>query len=37
MTHDAILRMSGITKVFPGVKALQDVNLVVRRGEIHAI
>src|SRR6476619_2614563 len=34
---DAILRMSGITKVFPGVKALQDVNLVVRRGEIHAI
>jgi putative multiple sugar transport system ATP-binding protein len=37
MTDDAILRMSGITKVFPGVKALQDVNLVVRRGEIHAI
>ncbi len=28
MTDDAILRMSGITKVFPGVKALQDVNLV---------
>ena len=37
MTDDAILRMSGITKTFPGVKALQDVNLVVRRGEIHAI
>ncbi|MEV0166898.1 monosaccharide ABC transporter ATP-binding protein (CUT2 family) [Nonomuraea fuscirosea] len=32
-----ILRMSGITKTFPGVKALQDVNLSVRRGEIHAI
>ncbi|NUP65605.1 MAG: ATP-binding cassette domain-containing protein [Nonomuraea sp.] len=32
-----ILRMSGITKTFPGVKALQDVNLDVRRGEIHAI
>ncbi|WP_147944821.1 multiple monosaccharide ABC transporter ATP-binding protein [Microbispora sp. CSR-4] len=32
-----ILRMSGITKTFPGVKALQDVNLAVRRGEIHAI
>ncbi|MEU7894497.1 multiple monosaccharide ABC transporter ATP-binding protein [Nonomuraea sp. NPDC049152] len=29
--------MSGITKTFPGVKALQDVNLTVRRGEIHAI
>ncbi|MBB3728053.1 multiple monosaccharide ABC transporter ATP-binding protein [Nonomuraea dietziae] len=29
--------MSGITKTFPGVKALKDVNLTVRRGEIHAI
>jgi len=29
--------MRGITKTFPGVKALQDVNLVVKRGEIHAI
>src|ERR671918_1324303 len=37
MTDDAILRMSGITKTFPGVKALQDVNLDVERGEIHAI
>jgi putative multiple sugar transport system ATP-binding protein len=37
MTDDAILQMSGITKTFPGVKALQDVNLEVRRGEIHAI
>ncbi|GII81666.1 xylose ABC transporter ATP-binding protein [Sphaerisporangium rufum] len=36
MTDD-ILRMSGITKTFPGVRALQDVNLSVRRGEIHAI
>ncbi|WP_020674127.1 multiple monosaccharide ABC transporter ATP-binding protein [Amycolatopsis nigrescens] len=34
---DAILRMRGITKTFPGVRALQDVNLSVRRGEIHAI
>src|SRR5881227_1166047 len=32
-----ILEMRGITKTFPGVKALQDVNLSVRRGEIHAI
>ncbi|GII52171.1 xylose ABC transporter ATP-binding protein [Planotetraspora thailandica] len=36
MTDD-ILRMRGITKTFPGVKALQDVNLSVRRGGIHAI
>ncbi|WP_214402361.1 multiple monosaccharide ABC transporter ATP-binding protein [Pseudonocardia lacus] len=34
---DEILRMRGITKTFPGVTALEDVNLAVRRGEIHAI
>ncbi len=34
---NAILEMRGITKVFPGVKALTDVNLSVARGEIHAI
>jgi putative multiple sugar transport system ATP-binding protein len=34
---DTILRMRGITKTFPGVKALQDVNLEVLRGEIHAV
>src|SRR5687768_11934836 len=34
---DVILEMRSITKTFPGVKALQDVNLSVRRGEIHAI
>ncbi|HTN62520.1 MAG TPA: multiple monosaccharide ABC transporter ATP-binding protein [Devosia sp.] len=32
-----ILEMRGITKTFPGVKALQDVTLDVREGEIHAI
>ncbi len=34
---DFILQMREITKTFPGVVALQDVNLSVRRGEIHAI
>jgi putative multiple sugar transport system ATP-binding protein len=34
---DAILEMRGITKTFPGVNALDNVNLVVRAGEIHAI
>ncbi|MDQ8702880.1 sugar ABC transporter ATP-binding protein [Streptomyces sp. LHD-70] len=29
--------MAGISKTFPGVKALSDVNLTVRAGEIHAI
>jgi putative multiple sugar transport system ATP-binding protein len=31
-----ILEMRGITKTFPGVKALTDVNLMVMPGEIHA-
>lgn len=35
--NDFILEMRGITKTFPGVKALQDVNLKVERGEIHSI
>jgi len=34
---NAILEMRGISKSFPGVKALRDVNLVVKPGEIHAI
>ncbi|MFC5005051.1 multiple monosaccharide ABC transporter ATP-binding protein [Dactylosporangium cerinum] len=39
MTSSApvLLEMRSITKEFPGVKALADVNLVVRSGEIHAI
>ncbi|WP_062203247.1 multiple monosaccharide ABC transporter ATP-binding protein [Aureimonas sp. AU12] len=32
-----ILEMRGITKTFPGVKALDNVNLSVVAGEIHAI
>ena len=32
-----LLEMRGITKTFPGVTALRDVNLRVREGEIHAI
>ena len=34
---NAILEMRNITKTFPGVIALDDVTLVVERGEIHAI
>jgi len=33
----AILEMRDITKTFPGVKALSNVNLTVEEGEIHAI
>ena len=34
---DHILVMKNITKEFPGVKALDNVNLEVERGEIHAL
>lgn len=32
-----ILEMKNITKEFPGVKALSNVNLQIRRGEIHSL
>ncbi|MFN8380569.1 MAG: multiple monosaccharide ABC transporter ATP-binding protein [Anaerolineales bacterium] len=34
---DVILEMRNITKTFPGVKALDNVSLSVKRGEIHAL
>ena len=34
---DYILEMKNIVKEFPGVKALDNVNLAVERGEIHAL
>jgi putative multiple sugar transport system ATP-binding protein len=34
---ETILEMRNITKIFPGVKALNNVNLDVRKGEIHAL
>ncbi len=34
---NVLLEMKNITKVFPGVKALDNVNLTVEEGEIHAI
>jgi len=36
-TGETILEMRGITKTFPGVNALDNVNLTVRAGEIHAV
>jgi putative multiple sugar transport system ATP-binding protein len=35
--NNNILEMKSITKVFPGVRALDNVSLNVARGEIHAI
>ena len=37
MNQDNILVMKSITKSFPGVKALDEVNIQVKRGEIHFI
>jgi putative multiple sugar transport system ATP-binding protein len=32
-----LLEMRSITKEFPGVKALDNVNITVEEGEIHAV
>ena len=37
MAMDYILEMKGITKVFPGVKALDDVTLKVRPATVHSL
>ncbi|MGF1994592.1 ATP-binding cassette domain-containing protein, partial [Enterococcus casseliflavus] len=34
---DNILMMKGIVKEFSGVRALDNVNLSIERGEIHAL
>ena len=34
---NVLLRMEGITKEFPGVKALDGVNLTVKAGTVHAL
>lgn len=36
-TAPEILRLTGISKNFPGVKALTDVNFSLLRGEVHAL
>ena len=37
MDQPALLEMRGISKSFPGVKALDNVNLTVRPGTVHAL
>ena len=37
MENEVLLKMVGITKTFPGVKALDGVNFEIRRGTVHAL
>jgi len=37
MTNDFILTLNGISKTFPGVNALENVDFTLKRGEIHAL
>lgn len=37
MAEKNLLEMRGITKTFPGVKALNNVDLKIRHGEVHAL
>jgi len=37
MTETAVLRMTGISKSFPGIRALSTVDFDVEAGEVHAV
>lgn len=37
MENNVVLTMRGICKEFPGVKALQNVDFTLRKGEVHAL
>ena len=37
MQNDVVLTMRGISKLFPGTKALDNVDFTLRRGAIHAL
>ena len=37
MENNVVLTMRGIYKEFPGVKALQNVDFTLRKGEVHAL
>ena len=37
MSRDNILELRGVTKDFPGVRAVSKVSFELKRGEIHAL
>ena len=34
---DVFIKLENVSKTFPGVKALDGINLEVRKGEVHAL
>lgn len=34
---DTILELHGVTKLFPGVVALDNIDFSLKRGEVHAL
>lgn len=37
MAEDIILKVDNISKTYPGVKALQNVSLTIKKGEVRAL
>ena len=37
MTDKTILRVEGLSKYYPGVKAIDNLNMEFREGEVHAL
>lgn len=37
MDRDLFIKLSNVSKTFPGVKALDDIHLEVKKGEVHAL
>lgn len=35
--QEYLLKMEGICKAFPGVKALDEAGILVKKGEVHAL
>ena len=36
-SYQPLLKLEGISKSFPGVRALHNVHMEVRKGEVHAL
>ena len=37
MSEKKVLEMKGITKIYPGVRALDGVDFIVEEGSVHAL